>query len=52
MAIKNFRDLLVWQSGMRLVESLYAATESFHEGLGIREKADAQSTVFSPPPNP
>lgn len=29
MAIQSFRDLEVWQQGMRLVESVYAVTRSF-----------------------
>jgi four helix bundle protein len=37
MAVRNFKDLIVWQKGIELVESIYRLSEAFpkHEVFGL-----------------
>lgn len=44
MAVRNYRDLVVWQRGMDLVEMVYKATASFPQGGAFRpDESVAQS---------
>lgn len=51
--VQRFRDLLVWQSGMKLVEYIYQATEQFpnKEVFGLSAQLTAQAKSRHQPPD-
>ena len=51
MASGNYRDLLVWQKGITLVEEIYTATRKFpkHETFGLADQL--QRAAVSVPSN-
>jgi len=50
-AVKNYRDLKVWQRGINLVEQVYALTTSFPKEEKFRLTAQVRRAAVSIPSN-
>ena len=51
MAVKSYRDLVVWQGGMRLAENVYRASSQFPRSELFGLRAQVQRCAVSIPSN-
>ncbi len=51
MAVKNYRDLIVWQKAMELVEEIYKETRSFPSEESYGLKTQLRKAAISIPAN-